>query len=186
MELFPDIKLQLLNGWILLGFQVLIQGFLMLIFPKDVNERLLDRSSWTKKQRIFLILGKIFSLACLVLIVFTPLKVNSPVFIIGIIIYTIGLLGLVISMLNFKGTAPDTLVTNGLYKVSRHPQIISLFLLFTGMSIVIGSWIAFFTLLVSRILQHYAILAEEEACLKQFGDAYRSYMEEVPRYLFFL
>jgi protein-S-isoprenylcysteine O-methyltransferase Ste14 len=184
MELFPDLEFGLLNGWILLGFHVLLQGSLMLIFPKDVNERLLDRSTWTKKQRLFLILGKIFSLATLVLIILTPLKIDSPLLIIGIVVYLIGLAGLVVSMINFRDTAPNSLVSKGLYRVSRHPQIVSLFILFTGMSIAIGSWVAFFTLLMSRILQHYAILAEEEACLTQYGDAYRSYMEQVPRYLF--
>jgi protein-S-isoprenylcysteine O-methyltransferase Ste14 len=86
-------------------------------------------------------------------------------------------------MINFKNTPQDTLVKSGLYKISRHPQIVSLFLLFTGMSLAIGSWIALLALLMSRILQHYSIIAEEEACIHQYGDSYRSYMKQVPRYL---
>jgi protein-S-isoprenylcysteine O-methyltransferase Ste14 len=174
MELFPDLEFRLLNGWIFLGFHVLVQGFLMFSFPKDVNVRLLDRSDWSVMQKISLVTGKVFSLAC-------PIS-----FFLGILIYTGGLIGLVVSMLNFRNTPQDSLAQSGLYKISRHPQIVSLFFLFTGMSLVIGSWIALFTLLMSRILQHYSILAEEEACINQFGDSYRSYMKQVPRYLLFL
>lgn len=185
MELFPELKLGLMNGWLLLGIHVLIQGSLMLIFPRDVNVRLLDRSTWSMMQRVFLISGKVFSLVCLVLIILTPLKTGSVSFFIAIPIYLIGLIGLVISMINFRDTPPDTLVDTGLYTISRHPQILSLFFLLTGMCLAIGSWSAFFVLLLSRILQHPSILAEEEACLRQYGDSYRQYMEHVPRYLLF-
>ena len=69
MELIPALELGWLNGWILLAFEFLIQGSLLLIFPKDVVARLFDRSGWSVKQRVFLIMGKVFSLACLVLII---------------------------------------------------------------------------------------------------------------------
>src|SRR4030066_215046 len=104
MELFPTLEIGWLNGWILLALEFLIQGFLLLIFPKDVVSRLFDRSGWSVKQRIFLIAGKVFSLACLILIILTPLKLNSSVFIVGLILYAIGLTGLVVAMLNFKDT----------------------------------------------------------------------------------
>jgi protein-S-isoprenylcysteine O-methyltransferase Ste14 len=37
----------------------------------------------------------------------------------------------------------------------------------------------------ARVFSHYGILAEEEVCLKQYGDSYRAYMERVPRYFLF-
>ena len=185
MEFFPHLEFGLLNGWILLGFHVLIQGSLMLIFPKDVNVRLLDRSDWSTMQRVFLIMGKIFSLACLIFIILTPLKFDSSLFFIAILIYMAGLVGLVVSMYNFRNTPKDRLVNSGLYRISRHPQIVSLFFLFLGMSLAIVSWIALLALILSRVLQHVSILAEEEACIRQYGDSYRNYMRQVPRYLLF-
>jgi protein-S-isoprenylcysteine O-methyltransferase Ste14 len=185
MEFFPDLKIGFINGWLLLGFQVLIQGSLMVTFPKNVNERLLDRSGWTGMQKVFLILGKLFSLLCLLLIILTPLKTGSVLFLIGILIYILGMVGLVSSMISFRNTPQDSIVSTGLYNISRHPQIVSLFFLLIGMSIAIGSWIALLALLMSRILQHPSIVAEEEACTRYYGDAYRSYAERVPRYLLF-
>jgi protein-S-isoprenylcysteine O-methyltransferase Ste14 len=182
MELFPSLGIGWLNGWILLAFEFLIQGSLLLIFPKDVVSRLFSRSGWSDKQRVFLILGKVFSLACLILIILTPLKINSSVFIVGLILYAIGLIGLVAAMLNFKDTPLSQPVTKGVYKISRHPQLVSLFVIFLGICVAIGSWAALFTLIVSKLFQHFGILAEEEVCLRLYGESYRAYMEQVPRY----
>ena len=56
MKLIPALEIGWLNGWILLAFEFLIQGFLLLIFPKDVVSRLFDRSGWSMKQRVFTIM----------------------------------------------------------------------------------------------------------------------------------
>jgi protein-S-isoprenylcysteine O-methyltransferase Ste14 len=185
MELIPKLELGWLNGWILLALEFLIQGLLLLVFPKDVVSRLFDRSGWNKKQRVFTIIGKVFSLACLILIFLTPLKINLSVFILGLFFYAIGLVGLVVAMLNFRDTPLNQPVTKGIYKLSRHPQIVSLFFLFLGICIAIGSWPAIFTLLLSKLFQHFGILAEEEICLKQYGEPYRTYMKQIPRYFLF-
>ena len=185
MELIPTLEIGWLNGWILLAFEFLIQGFLLLIFPKAVVSRLFDRSGWSMKQRVFTIIGKVFSLACLILIILTPLKINSSVFFAGLILYAIGLAGLVAAMLNFKDTPLNRPVTKGVYKISRHPQIVALFILFLGVCVAIGSWAALFMLMMSKLMQHFGILAEEEVCLRRYGESYRAFMERVPRYILF-
>jgi len=182
MELFPHLEIGWLNGWILLAIEFMIEGSLLLVFPKGVVSRLFDRSGWNIKQRVFTIIGKIFSLICLVLIVLTPLKVNSNLFIAGSVLFVIGIIGLVVAMLNFKDTPPDQPVTQGIYMISRHPQIFSLFIVFLGVCMAIGSWSALLALLLSKVLQHFGILAEEEVCLKRYGESYRAYMKRVPLY----
>jgi len=158
---------------------------LLLIFPKDVVARLFDRFGWSPKQRIFTVIGKLFSLACLALIILTPLKIHSGAFIVGLALYVIGLAGLVTAMLNFKDTPPDQPVTKGVYRVSRHPQIVSLFVVFLGICLAIGSWTALFMLVMSKLFQHLGILAEEEVCLKRYGEPYRAFMARTPRYFLF-
>lgn len=185
MELIPRLEIGWLNGWILLALEFLIQGLLLLIFSKDVVSRLFDRSGWNKKQRSFTIIGKVFSLACLILILLTPLNINSSGFIVGLFLYTIGITGLVVAMLNFKDTPPDQPVTQGIYKISRHPQIVALFIIFLGICVAIGSWLALFALILSKLLQHFGILAEEEICLGQYGKSYLNYMKQIPRYFLF-
>jgi protein-S-isoprenylcysteine O-methyltransferase Ste14 len=185
MKLIPALEIGWLDGWILLGLLCLVEGLLLKVFPKDVVARLLDRSGWDKRQRVFTVIGKLFSLVCLVLIIFTPLQIGSSVFFLGMILYALGLVGLVIAIFDFKNTPLDQPVTKELYRVSRHPQIVTLFVLFLGMCLAIGSWLALFMLMMSKLFQHFGILAEEEACLAQYGDSYRAYMERVPHYFGF-
>jgi protein-S-isoprenylcysteine O-methyltransferase Ste14 len=185
MELIPKLEIGWLNGWILLAFEFLIQGSLLLIFPKDVVARLFNRSGWSVKQKAFTIIGKAFSLACLILIILTPLKINSGAFIVGLILYAIGLAGLVAAMLNFKDTPLSQPVTKGVYKISRHPQIVAQFVFILGICVAIDSWMTLFMLIMSKMLQHFGTLAEEEVCLRRYGESYRAFMERVPRYLLF-
>ena len=185
MELFPTLELGWLNGSILLAFEFLVQGTLLLVFPKDVVARLFDRSGWSVKQRVYLFLGKVFSLLTLFLIIFTPIKIDSPVFILGMILYVVGVVGLVVAMYNFKDTPLDQPVTKGLYKISRHPQIVALFIYLLGVCLAIGSWVAIFALVLSKIFQHFSILAEEDVCLNRYGEPYRAYLDRVPRYFLF-
>jgi protein-S-isoprenylcysteine O-methyltransferase Ste14 len=166
MELLPSLENGVLNGWILLALEFLIEGIMLLVFPKEVVSRLFDRSGWSVKQRAFTILGKVFSLICLVFIILTPLKINPIIFIIGLILYTVGIVGLVVAMSNFKDTPIDQPVIKGVYKISRHPQIVSLFVIILGVCLAIGSWMALFMLILSRLFQHFGTLAEEKVCLK--------------------
>ncbi len=185
MELVPTLKIGWLNGWILLCLLCLIEGFLLIVFPKDVVTRLFDRSGWDKKQRTFTVIGKLFSLACLILIILTPLKIGSIALVLGTILYILGLVGLIIAILNFRNTPLGQPVTGGLYRLSRHPQILMLFVLFMGICVAIGSWLALLVLMISKLVQHLGILAEEEVCLERYGDSYRAYMKRVPRYFLF-
>jgi len=185
MELIPALEIGWLNGWIPLGLLCLTDGVLFIAFPKDVVARLFDRSGWNQRQITFTVIGKLFSLVCLVLIIFTPLKIGSPVFIIGTVLIALGLVGLIIALFDFKNTPLGQPVTRGLYRISRHPQIVMVFVLFLGICIAIGSWLALFVLIVSKVFLHFGILAEEEACLEQYGDSYYAYVERVPRYFLF-
>lgn len=185
MELVPAIKFGWLNGWIPFGLLCLVEGLLLLTSPKDVTRRLFDRSTWRKRQATFTVIGKVFSLICIVLIVLTPLKVGSAAFVAGVVLYLLGLTGLVTAILNFRHAPLDQPATGGVYRISRHPQIVALFVSFLGMCVATGSWLAVLMLVISKLFQHLGILAEEEACLAQYGESYRAYTERVPRYFLF-
>jgi protein-S-isoprenylcysteine O-methyltransferase Ste14 len=182
MEFFPAPTLGWLNGWIALVLLVLVDGFLFLIFPKPVVKRLWDRSGWNPKQTVFTVLGKLVAAGGLILILFTPLKLGTPVFYLGAALVLAALAGLAKALFDFRNTPPDQPVSRGIYKISRHPQIVMSALVLLGASIAIGSWTAVILWVVSRLLSHAGILAEEEICLKQYGESYREYLLRVPRY----
>jgi protein-S-isoprenylcysteine O-methyltransferase Ste14 len=178
MELMPALSI----GWLALVLLSLTDGILFLVFPRKVVTRIFDRSGWSQKQVAFTVAGKLCALVCLALISFTPPKAENPVSSVGAALIAVGLIGLVKALLDFKNTPLDKPVTQGLNKVSRHPQIVMSSLVILGACIAIGSWLALAMLLAARILSHFGILAEEEICLKLYGDAYRAYLERTPRY----
>ncbi|MBN2085737.1 MAG: hypothetical protein JW748_10995 [Anaerolineales bacterium] len=185
MELFPELRLGWLNGWIALAMLVLADAILFLAFSKPVVARLWDRSQWSRKQRIFTVIGKLISLGGLILIVFTPLKIGTPVLVIGAVMAVLGLAGVIASVIDFARTPPDQPVTRGLYRISRHPQAVGAGLVLLGASIAIGSWAAVILWALGHLFGHWGILAEEEACLAQYGEPYRQYLQRVPRYFLF-
>jgi protein-S-isoprenylcysteine O-methyltransferase Ste14 len=89
------------------------------------------------------------------------------------------------ALFDFKNTPLNEPVMRGIYKISRHPQITMASLMLLGTCIAMGSWLALIILLIARTLGHFGIVAEEEVCLKQYGDTYRAYMDKVPRYFMF-
>ena len=185
MELLPKLEIGWLNGWSLICLLYLTYGILLLAFPKDVVVRLYDKSGRTKRQKSLIYIGSVFAFVYFVLIIFTPLKVGSSVFIPGIFLFALGLVGFVIALFNFKNAPLDQPVTSGLYRISRHPQQLMFFISFLGICIVIGSWFALFTQITSSLFLHSRILAEEKACIERYGDSYRVYMKRVPRYFLF-
>jgi len=186
MELIPKLKIGWLNGWIPLCLLYTVFGILLLTFPREVVRRLYDRSGWSRRQKIFTAVGKVFAFAYLCLMIFTPLKLGSGVLIVGSTVFALGLAGFIAALFSFKNTPLDHPVATGLYRVSRNPQILALVIAFLGISVAGGSWLAVLLLVGLQLLVHARILAEEGSCLQQYGDSYRSYMNRVPRYLWFL
>ena len=185
MELIPELCLGWLNGWVPILLLYAVFGVLLAVFPRAVVKRLYDRSHWSRGQRIITAIGRLFALACMVLIVLTPLKVGSPLFLVGTIIYVVGLVGFVVALINYRNTPLDEPVTRGLYRISRNPQQFMLGVVGVGIAVACGSWLVIILMVAGLAAMHQGILAEEASCLAQYGESYRAYMTRVPRYFLF-
>ena len=185
MTLFPALILGWLNGWIPI---VLFYGIfltLLKIFPKDTVDRLYEDSGWTLEQARPAKIGLPFALAAIILIIFTPLKINQPNFWIGLALAFIGQAGFLYSLHTFNITLPDEPVTAGLYKISRNPQWVTFAVVMVGFSLMVGSWTVLALLAERIVMNHFRILGEEKALENQYGQSYQSYKESVPRYFVF-
>lgn len=78
----------------------------------------------------------------------------------------------------------ETLMTDGIYAIVRHPQYTGLFLIVFGEGVVhwptIVSLIAFPVIVLAYTL---LALKEERQMLEQFGDEYRAYRQHVPMFI---
>jgi protein-S-isoprenylcysteine O-methyltransferase Ste14 len=89
------------------------------------------------------------------------------------------------SIYRFQATPKNDPVTAGLYKVTRNPQFIGLFVANVGASLIVGSWVVFIIVVIMQVSLHLRILSEEKSCIARYGEKYREYMRRVPRYLLF-
>jgi len=185
LNLFPKIGINFLNGWIYFTFYLIIFGLILSTCPEKVRERLYDKSLWDKKTKLITAIGKIFSIVNIVMIIFGKLAIDAIEFYIGTILYLFGLSLLVVSIINYRDAPLNQPITKGLYKFSRNPQLISVFITFTGMLLVIGSWINLGFLCITIICTHFSILGEEKSLEKQYGESYLEYKQQVPRYFIF-
>lgn len=76
------------------------------------------------------------------------------------------------------------LVSEGIYAHSRNPMYVGNILIVLGFAFVADTWPFFLIGIPLFLLIYWSITkAEESYLLKEFGDAYRAYMRNVPRFL---
>ena len=80
--------------------------------------------------------------------------------------------------------AASTLITSGIFRVSRNPLYLSLLLLYIGASIYFSIWwsVVLAPLLVF-IMNRYVIRTEEVFLAEKFSELYRAYCARVRRWL---
>ncbi|WP_455143158.1 methyltransferase family protein [Candidatus Hodarchaeum mangrovi] len=185
MDLWPDLSLTLFNGWIFLIFFYILQFYNVIFVSIEIREKLFFRSNFDRKQWLFTIIGKFIGVCAMLLMTLTPIAYGTLEFLVGLIIYLIGMIGLRYSVINFITTPLNQPVTKGMYSYSRNPQEMMLTVILFGIGIIVSSWIILILLILSKIFNHFQILAQEEACIKRYGDSYREYLKRVPRYFLF-
>lgn len=185
MDRLPHLQLVWAGGWVLMLFASVLQWGILLSMPRGVFTRLFDRRDWDKKRMLLFRLGKLMALVCIILVFFSPIQTGSPFFFPGVVLYGPGLAGLVLSLLDFRNTPNDQPATSGLYRFSRHPQVMATAVVFLGICLMVASLPAIILLLLARVLEHNGILEEERLCLNYYGETYRAYMKHVPRYFWF-
>lgn len=187
MTLLPEFQLGLLNGWLPLLLYFI--GFILSVssYSKESRVWLFNnpRDPGNKTLSLFRFIGQLMMVAFIVMMVLTPLKLNTPILFAGAVVYAIGYV-FVMSALNFFRKAPiGQPVVNGPYSKSRNPQWVGLFLVFLGSAFATGVWLYIAMIILVGFIYHIQILDEETACINRYGSSYREYMARIPRYLFF-
>jgi protein-S-isoprenylcysteine O-methyltransferase Ste14 len=188
MDLFPKLKVDILNGWIPLIIYFI--GLLLSIsfYSKEAriwlfNNPKEDKKSWFAFLRLF---GQLAMVAYILMMIFTPLKIGNFIFLVGATIYAIGFLLEMSALHYFRKTPHGKPVVKGPYRISRNPQWLGLFLVLLGSAIAAGVWFYIGLVVMVGFIYHKQILDEEKACIKKYGAIYREYMERIPRYFIFM
>ena len=180
MSLIPAFELGLWNAWIFLLPVIIISIFGARIFGKRASG---ENSSSTRREKIYWACMHMIVIASYAYGIFLPLKLGTVWFYIGLLIYLPGMLILIMAILNFATTQVDKPVTQGVYSVSRNPMYIGESLINISISIACLSWIFFLIAVVIAILEHNIVVSEERFCVKNYGNAYREYLNRTPRWV---
>jgi len=79
---------------------------------------------------------------------------------------------------------PKRFVTRGPYRYVRNPMMLGAFLILAGESAAFESWVLFlYTFLIMTLAHLFVRFWEEPDLARRFGEAYRQYVEQVPRWL---
>jgi protein-S-isoprenylcysteine O-methyltransferase Ste14 len=180
MSLVPEFELGLWNAWIFTLPVIVLQ-----IFGAKILGKRGSGEDWghTKNEKILNIISSSIVLGPYAYSIFLPLKLGTFSFYAGLLVYLLGMFVEVLAMLSFYTTPVGKPVTKGVYSISRNPMYVGHFCVNIGISIACLSWIFLLVAIVAVILEYSAVTSEERTCLKQYGDAYREYMNRTPRWI---
>jgi protein-S-isoprenylcysteine O-methyltransferase Ste14 len=178
MSLLSDFELGLWNGWILV-FPLL----LIFLFGQIVSKEKFEDPPLTEKERKLYYIYIVTLISSFIYPIFLPLKLGTVWFYVGFIIYLVGVLSAVVAEFNFATAPANTLLTEGVYSISRHPMYLGAFLTFIGVNMACTSWIFLLAPMIFITVGNVFVVSEERFCLKKYGDAYREYMNRTPRWI---
>ncbi|MDH5450087.1 MAG: isoprenylcysteine carboxylmethyltransferase family protein [Candidatus Bathyarchaeota archaeon] len=183
MSLIPEFELGLWNAWIFMVPSLLLMLLCLLVMTKKGAPGGAESSRVSKPTLLLGIITKFYYFAAVIYSVFLPLKLWTIWFYVGLPITLIGLVGSLVVLVSWAITPAGEPVTRGLYRYSRHPMYVTMFLLLLGVSIASASWVFLLFSIIGGVGAVYFIKMEEAFTLGHYGTAYREYMNRTPRWL---
>ena len=139
--------------------------------------------SYNRTEKIINNLGTVVWVILFIYSIFLPLPLGTPLLYAGIALFAVGLIIFEIVKIPWTKTAIDEPITTGLYRYSRHPIYIGVFVQYIGIGIASASGLFLLLTIISIALSILVAPAEERFCCEKYGDAYREYMKRTPRWL---
>jgi len=182
MSTVPAFEIGVWNAWIFMAYLLLsIIPFMYIAIKKSAPS--VEDNKLSMVAKMFATSSKLLLLPAMVYSIFLPLKIDTAWFYIGLPITLIGLIAYTIVLVNWGTTPLDSSVSRGLYRYSRHPMYVTMFVFFLGLSIVTASWVLLLLFVIFVVGCVVFVNVEEQSLLEKYGDSYREYMDRTPRWL---
>ena len=181
MSLIPVFQIDFWTGW---RFSVVIVIFylgMFLTFPAELSTRFGVGQNLGAISR----LSNIFFGAPILIAAFTPLKLNTLWLWVGAGLFISGIVGSCIALYYYSYAPANRFVTKGIYRFSRNPVYVLSYIITLGIGIATASWLIILCVICQIAVMRRIIKAEDSYCLEKYGDSYREYMEDIPRYFIF-
>lgn len=182
MNFFQQLSIGWTNGWWFSALFMIVNISMLIYYPKHFKIRVLKRPDYTNfLQRICSIVSFFLFQGCIWYSILIPIIFNRG-FYIGVVLFTINMVGYITAMLNYATTPPNEPVTKGIYRITRNPQQLMSILLWIGAGIALNSWFIVIACILQLILSYPGFIAQEQTCLVQYGESYREYLSKTKRY----
>jgi len=182
MSIIQAFEVGLWNAWIIMVCS-LILSLLAPIVAKGREKGVSFTAAFSNKQRIVHISLHAIYFLLVIYSIFLPLKLGTLWFYVGLPICVLGLILYKMGVVGFATTPPDRPITGGIYRYSRNPMYLVPVLIFIGVGIASASWLFLLFSVIYMFLPPLFVAAEEDFCLKHYGDTYREYMNRTPRWI---
>lgn len=180
-----ELGIGIFYGWIFVALFGLINIILMKLYPKHYTRRLLTLPEFTSKpEKILSIIYALMLNLTMLLSCFLPI-VGGLTFAAGLALYSISLACICFALYTYATTKPDTPVTKGIYKISRHPQQVFTCTMIMGIGLMLSSPVVIISGALQLCLLYPSMVAQERFCIAKYGEAYREYLNTAPRYFIF-
>ena len=183
MAISDLVQLQLgwLNAWIPSFALVLIQFLYMLLY-KEGGKRAVDTSWHTAKDKRYATLSYIIQLAVLLISLFVPLQIGTPLFMAGSLLFAFALVGFMAAFHAYASTPKGEIVGRGVYRLSRNPMYFFYEVGALAICIAAASLLLLLATILLILVTHGVILGEEQYCMTTYGEDYAWYKARTPRY----
>ena len=182
MSLIPAFEIGVWNAWIFMAY-LLLSFIPFLYIATKRHSPSIKESTLSMVAKILASSSKLFLFPAMVYSIFLPMKLGTAWFYVGLPITLIGLIAYTIVLVNWATTPLYNQVSRGLYRYSRHPMYVTIFVFLLGLCIVTASWVLLMLFIVFVVGCVVFANVEEQSCLDKYGDAYREYMNRTPRWI---
>ena len=184
MPLIPAFQTGIWNAWIFMLYELLFVVILIRVGTARAGGA--DQKEPTDlpgAKKLLFSSSKLILLPAGIYSIFLPLKLATLWFYIGLPVTVVGMITSTIVLVDWARTPSAKPITTGIYRYSRNPMYLTMFVFYLGVSIATGSWV-FLLVSVFLIVGCVSFVGlEEEACLRQYGDAYRQYMDRTAKWI---
>jgi protein-S-isoprenylcysteine O-methyltransferase Ste14 len=139
--------------------------------------------SYNKTEKIINNFGTAVWVILFIYSIFLPLPLGTPFLYAGIALFILGLIIIEIAKITWMTTPVDEPVTREIYRYSRHPTYIGVFLQYIGICIASASGLFLLLIVIQIALSASIVAAEERFCCENYGENYRAYMDRTPRWI---
>jgi protein-S-isoprenylcysteine O-methyltransferase Ste14 len=183
MSPVPAFELGLWNAWIFVLCGYFVPFLLMSGSTGKAALKRLNVSVPIQHEKVFNVVSTAIMVAGVIYSIFLPLQLGTLWFFMGFVIFLVALVISLSATFFVRTTPADQPFTKGPYRYSRHPYYVAETLLSMSIAIASVSWVFLMLTVIMSIFHLIAAPAEEQYCLKRYGQDYQEYMNRTPRWI---